>query len=71
MTATERKKPGGGHDSAHRRKSNRRGRQKGVNVYIPGDMLAKAGYDPNEDPPLYRVWGSPRGRVVIQLYKGD
>jgi hypothetical protein len=58
------------HDHAHRRQSFRSGREKGAWVYIPEVELAKAGYA-DEEPPLYRTWAGPRGRVVLQLYRND
>jgi len=29
----------------------------------------KTGVDLGDDPPAYRVWAAPRGRVVLQLYR--
>jgi hypothetical protein len=58
-----------GYDFALRRRSRRQGRQRGCTVDIPQVELAKAGYDPSEPPPFYRVWGAKRGRIVIQLYR--
>jgi hypothetical protein len=56
-------------DSAERRRTRRVGRERGCAVYIPADELVKAGIDPYGPPPYARVWGAPRGRVVVQLYK--
>jgi hypothetical protein len=56
-------------DSAGRRRTRRVGRERGCAVYIPADELVKAGIDPYGPPPYARVWGAPRGRVVVQLYK--
>ena len=61
----------GRHDHAARRRATRSARQKGCYIYIPAEQLEKAGYNPDDTPPSYRVWGAPRGRVVVQLYKGD
>lgn len=59
----------GRHDHAERRQSQRDGRERGCWVYIPLEQLVKTGVDVDGDPPRYRVWGSSRGRVVVQLYK--
>ncbi len=68
-TAVSRPGGGGQYDRARRRRSKRSGRQRGCWVYIPGEELAKTGHGELEQgPPAYRVWGSPRGRVVVQLY---
>jgi hypothetical protein len=56
-------------DTAERRRTRRVGRERGCAVYIPADELVKAGIDPYGPPPYARVWGAPRGRVVVQLYK--
>lgn len=58
-----------GYDFALRRRSRRQGRQRGCTVDIPSVELAKAGYSLDDPPPFYRVWGAPRGRVVVQLYR--
>ncbi len=58
-----------GYDHALRRKSRRQGRQRGCTVDIPAAELVLAGYDPDGPEPFYRVWGSSRGRIVIQLYR--
>jgi hypothetical protein len=54
----------------------RSGREKGCWVFIPESELAKAGYAEGVDgepapAPLYRTWASPRGRVVVQLYRSQ
>lgn len=57
------------HDTAARRRAQRRGRERGCWVYVPAEELAKTGFDPYGDPPFYRTWGSSRGRLVVQLYR--
>lgn len=47
----------------------RKQREKGGSLYVTADALRRAGFDPNGPPPFYRVWASPRGRLVVQLYK--
>jgi hypothetical protein len=59
----------GRYDHAARRRSQRHRRQRGCLVYLPAEELAKTGIDMHGPPPAYRVWGAPRGRVVIQLYR--
>lgn len=71
MSVSETVRPSGRYDPAERRLAQRVGRQKGCRVYIPAEELLKAGYGPDEDPPAYRVWGAPRGRIVIQLYRSQ
>jgi hypothetical protein len=60
---------GRSYDPVERRRAQRRARQRGCSVYIPVEELAKTGIDLDGPPPAYRVWGSSRGRIVIQLYK--
>lgn len=69
-SAPARKVKQGRHDSAARRKGLRTKGQRGCSIYIPAEELLKAGVDPwAEEPPYYRIWAGPRGRVVIQLYR--
>lgn len=59
----------GGHDRQARKQATRKQRERGATVYLKAEELLKAGIDPEGPPPFYRVWGAPRGRVVIQLYR--
>lgn len=59
----------GRHDPAKRRKTQRRGREKGCWVYVAAEQLARAGYDPSGPAPFYRVWPSSRGGLFIRLYR--
>lgn len=59
------------YDEAQRRRSLRKGGEKGVSVYIPAAALVKAGIDPEGPPPLYRTWGRSRGSVLVRLYLRD
>lgn len=61
--------PSGRYDGAKRRRSLRRGRERGCSVYIPAEELLKAGIDPQAAPPFYRVWAGSRGGVTVQFYK--
>ena len=61
--------PAGRYDKALRRRAVRKQREKGCSVYIPAEELLRAGIDPDGPEPFYRVWGSPRGSVVIRLYR--
>lgn len=59
----------GGYDPARRRRGARAGRERGCWVYIPAAELRKAGVDVDAGrPPDYRVWGGPRGGVVVSFY---
>lgn len=58
----------GRYDSGARRRSKRKGRERGCWVYIPAEELAKAGHDPQAAPPLYRTWGTKSGGVLVRLY---
>jgi hypothetical protein len=59
----------GKHDAQARRRAQRRGRETGCWVYIPGESLGKAGFVAGEDPPWYRVWGGARARYIVTLYR--
>lgn len=61
----------GKRDQARRVRSQRRGRGRGVWVYISAEQLAAAGFQPHEPPPLYRVWESSDGRprFMVNLYR--
>ena len=57
------------YDAAARRRSQRRGRERGCHIYIPAEELVKAGIDPAGPPPAYRTWGTSRGGVMVRLYR--
>ena len=57
------------YDAAARRRSVRRGRERGCWVYIPAEELVRAGIDTAAAPPLYRTWGTSRGGVLVRLYR--
>jgi hypothetical protein len=59
------------YDRAKRRRTVRRGREKGCWLYVPAEELEKAGYDPGGPPPFYRVWASPRGSLRARLYREE
>jgi hypothetical protein len=59
----------GRYDHAARRKTVRRGRERGCWLYIPAELLEKAGFDPHGEPPWYRIYGGERGRYVVNLYR--
>ena len=46
------------YDNRARRKSHRKGRERGVNIYIPAAMLRAAGIDPDGPCPEWQGWGS-------------
>lgn len=58
----------GRHDHAERRQALRSGRERGCWLYLPLEQLVRTGIDVAGPPPFYRVWGSSRGRCVVQLY---
>ena len=59
----------GRYDAGHRRQSKRTGREAGCWLYIAAEQLDKTGYGEGQPAPFYRVWGGPRGRLTIQLYR--
>lgn len=58
----------GSHDQGARRRSKRKGRERGCWVYIPGEQLERAGVDPRDVPPWYRTWDGRKRTVLVQLY---
>ena len=58
------------YDSGKRRKSHRKGSERGVNIYIPAAMLRAAGIDPSGPCPEWQGWANhKRGkRIQINLY---
>lgn len=61
----------GRYDAARRRRSVRRGRERGCWVYIPAEELEKAGIDPGGPAPLYRTWGTSRGGSFLRFYREE
>lgn len=57
------------YDDAAARQSVRRGRERGVWVFVPAAELRKAGIDPHAAAPKYRTWGRSRGSVLVRLYR--
>jgi hypothetical protein len=57
------------YDAQTRRRTLRKGRERGVWVYIPADELRGADIDPLGERPWYRVWGRRGGSVLVQLYR--
>lgn len=59
------------YDSGLRRKSHRKGKERGINIYIPAAMLRAAGIDPSGPCPEWQGW--PRDQrgssVVVKLYR--
>lgn len=68
-SAPEGARRSGRYDAMARRRSKRTGREKGCWLYIPAEQLDKTGHGGDSPAPFYRVWGAPRGRLTIQLYK--
>lgn len=59
----------GRYDEAARRRTVRKGRERGCWVYVPAAELVKAGHDPAAPPPYCRVWGTRSGGVLVRLYR--
>lgn len=59
----------GKHDPAARRRGVRKGKERGCWVYLPAELLLRAGVDPHDDPPYYRAWSGGRSGVVLRLYR--
>jgi hypothetical protein len=57
------------HDPAKRRQSQRRGRERGIRIYISAAELRDAGMDPHGDPPEFRAWGRRGGSLMVRLYR--
>lgn len=57
------------YDAQRTRQSLRRGRERGVWVFIPAAELRESGFNPHGPPPRYRVWGRVRGSVLVRLYR--
>ena len=60
-------------DSARRRRTSRKQRERGVSLYITGAELVEAGFNPADDPPYYTVRGYQRSKngrsVIVSLYR--
>jgi hypothetical protein len=61
--------PHGRYDAGLRRQSVRRGRERGCWLYVPAAELLKAGIDPADPPPFYRLWGTQSGGIMVRLYR--
>jgi hypothetical protein len=61
------------YDPGIRRRSLRRGRERGCSVYIPASVLHDAGFSADDPPPFYRLVGHARSRnagsVIVSLYR--
>ena len=57
------------YDPTGTRQAVRRGRERGVWIFVPAAELHSAGIDPYGPPPRYRMWGRRRGSVLVRLYK--
>lgn len=54
------------YDHAARKKARRSGRERGVHIYIPAEVLGALA----DEPDLYYVLGGgQRGRVIVTLYR--
>jgi hypothetical protein len=61
------------YDRAERRRSERRGRERGVRIYIPAAELRRAGIDPHGPAPEYKLWANAdKGATVwVKLYQPE
>lgn len=58
------------YDSAARRRTVRRGRERGCWLFVPAEELLAAGIDPYApETPYYRVWARRGGSVLVRLYR--
>jgi len=57
------------YDSARRRRTVSRGRERGCWVYVPAEELAKTAWRDERPPPFYRLWARTGGRTVtVQFF---
>ena len=56
------------YDSARRRKTVRKGRERGVWLFVPAEVLEAANIDVKADPPWCRLFSNVRQRVIVQFY---
>lgn len=59
------------YDKGERRRSHRKGSERGVNIYIPAAMLRAAGIDPHGPCPEWQGWprNSKGSSVVVKFYR--
>lgn len=59
------------YDRKARRKSFRKGRERGINIYIPAAMLRAAGIDPDGPCPEWQGWGRNQkgSSVLVKFYR--
>lgn len=58
----------GRHDPGALRQAQRQGRMKGCSINIAAAELRRAGLNPDDPAPLYRVWVGERGRFIVTMY---
>ena len=54
------------HDRAQRKRARRSGRERGVHVYIPAEVIGALA---DVDQLWYTLGGGQRGRVIVTLHK--
>lgn len=61
------------YDAAKRRRSHRKGSERGVSIFIPAAMLRAAGIDPDGPAPEWQGWPrNERGHsIVVKLYDAE
>ena len=56
------------HDHARRRKTVRRGRERGCWLYVPAEQLVETGFQLSEPPPYYKTWPGRKRTILVQFY---
>lgn len=59
--------PAGRHDAAQWRKASRKGRERGCSLFVAAEELARAGIDPYEAPPAFKVYPGRKRTLLVQL----
>lgn len=56
------------HDEAIRRRSTRKGKERGCWLYVPAETLEKIGRN-DPEPPDYRMWVGRSGSLCVTFYQ--
>ena len=56
------------YDAARRRQGVRKGRERGVWLFVPAVELEAAGIDPKAPPPFYRLWARAGRLLAVRFY---
>lgn len=55
------------YDPAARRRGVRKGRERGVWIFVPAEELERIAVDPRAAAPWYRIW-TRRKTILVQFY---